>query len=169
MSVPKQKIVLINRTTPAQEKYFKIDQELYFLAASRLNKSGLLVYMYFIAQVPNTWDGIKNQSNKRAGAYEISTRHISEVINSDIKTATRGIEDLINNGYLKLLKGNLYQFIDILPEDKTQTIEEYEELQDYESMLTLSMNEMKAQRQNQLIDIAKKYKQDEQPIKFDWE
>ena len=74
------------------------------------------------------------------------------------KSAQRGIEDLISNGYLKLIndKLNLYQYIDILPEDRGQTYEEYEQVQDYAELLQNSINNLHQTRQEQLHEIAKK-------------
>ena len=154
MSVPKQKTVLINRTTPPEKNYFKISHDMYFLAAAELTPAGLSVYMYFTTVVPDTWDGIKNKDNHRTKPYEISSSAIAEVIKKDTKTVQRGINDLINKGYLQLIKDNVYQFIDILPEHRCQTPKEHEQVKEYESMILLSMDRMKTERQQQLKNIS---------------
>ena len=164
MSVSNQKVVLIDKTTPPERRYFKIDHDLYFLAAERLTKMGMICYMYFMAQIPHTWDNIKNEDNKRNAPYEISTTHISEVTGISTTSAKNGIKELSDKGYLQLLRGNLYRFRDILLEDKTQTIEEHEEVLDYEQMIELSINTAKEERQTQLKNIAINHINDREKI-----
>lgn len=174
MSTSNQKITFIDKTSPPDKKYFKIDHELYFSAAERLSKMGMICYMYFMSQVPHTWNGIKNKDNNRNAPYEISTAHIAEITGISGSSAKNGIADLIKNGYLKPLKGNLYQFIDILPEDRLQTVEEHEEILEYEQMLKLSMDTLSNDRQEQLKNIALKNIEEEKILstsqkKFSWE
>lgn len=161
MAVPNQKNVLINRTHAKQTKFFIIDQEQYFSAANRLTLSGMKVYMYLQMQVPDTWNEQKNKDNLRNKPFELSPQDISNKTQMNAKSAQRGIEDLISNGYLKLIndKLNLYQYIDILPEDRGQTYEEYEQVQDYVELLQNSINNLHQTRQEQLYEIAKRQAQ----------
>lgn len=154
MAVSNQKLVVINKTTPPNKNYFKLSQDLYFLANSRLTQAGMTVYMFFMTLVPDTWDGKVNKENTRQCMYELSTSYIAEITYKDTKTAQRGINDLIDKGYLISLGGNQYQFIDILPEDKVQTIEEHEQVMDYQKALQSGMSLLNDTRQKQLQRIA---------------
>jgi len=166
MSVANQKIALIDRTEVPKTNFFMIAHETFFMAARRLTLNGLRVYMYFMAQVPDTINNIKNEKNKRPSFFEISSSRIAEVIGMDTKTAQRGIDELIKKGYLILRQGNLYQFIDILLEDKAQTIEEHEQVMNYADMLNANINKMNAERNQQLKDMAESIIPDK---KYSWQ
>lgn len=167
MAIPNQKNILINRTHAKQTKFFIIDQEQYFNAANRLTLSGLKVYMYLQMQIPDTWNEQKNSENIRNKPFALSPQDIANKTQMNTKSAQRGIEDLIENGYLKLINENLnlYQYTDILPEDRTQTYEEYEQVQDYAALLENSISNMKKIRQEQLHEIATKQVQN----KYSWQ
>ena len=172
MSVANQKVVFINRTTPKNKKYFKIDQQLFFAANARLNQAGMTMYMYFMTLVPDSYDNIPNKDNNRLKPFELSSYYAAEVIGKDIKTVQRGINNLIEKGYLIQRKENIYQFIDILPEDKSLTEKESEKVLDYTKELNDNLIQLRQERKIQLknisIDTLKREQREALPI-YDWQ
>lgn len=172
MSVANQKVVFINRTTPKNKKYFKIDQQLFFAANARLSQAGMTMYMYFMTIVPDSYDNIPNKDNNRLKPFELSSSYAAEVIKKDVKTVQRGINNLIENGYLIQRKENIYQFIDILPEDKSLTEQETEKVLDYTKELNDNLIQLQQERKIQLRNISADTLKREQkktlPI-YDWQ
>ena len=174
MSVPNQKIVFIDRTSSSPSKYIRIDSDLFFLAAKKLSKLGIICYGYFLSQTPYSRDGDKNRENTNKIPYEISTSAISNKTGISTDAARAGLQDLIDNKYLKLIRGNFYQFIDILPEDKIMTPEEYEEKQNYEKIAEMGLNMVKENRQEHLKQVANQQINKVENLKekypmYDWE
>ena len=161
MSVPNQKLILIDKTSTKEKNFFLIPHEVLFAAMRRLTLNGIRVYTYFMSLVPDSIDGKENKNNIRNGYYELSTSHAAEIIGSDTKSVQRGVEDLIKNGYLISRGGNKYQFIDMLPEDKTQTPEEHEKINTYQEELRNSLQLMSGGRDNQLKQIARRTLEEE--------
>lgn len=151
MSVENQKLSYIDRTTPKDSDYIKLDSKTYFDAARRLTPAGLSVYMYFFTVVPDTWDGNINQKNTREHPFELSSSAIAEKIQKDTRTVQRGINDLIEKGYLVLYKGNRYRFRDILPEDKVLNKEEATEFISYKDEL----EKIRALRKDEITETIK--------------
>ena len=179
MSSPNQKLVLIDRTPPNEQSgKIIIDSDSIMLAGSRLTHAGLMVYLYFLTQVPDTYSGIRNTKNKRRNLFEFSPQALENTYGFDHTSAQRGFKNLIEKGYLTPTKNkkNIYQFIDILPEDRLQTAEEYEEISIYEESLKDSINQLKAISEERKINAAKNYisqesmnKQEPNRKKYDWE
>ena len=155
MSVPNQRLVYIDKTTPRDSHYFKIDQEIYFAANARLNQSGMVVYMYLMTLVPDSYDGKINPDNKRIHPFELSSSAAAEVTGKDTKTIQRGFDNLVANGYLIPRNGNTYQFIDRVPEDRPQTLKEHEYVVSYQEELKNNLQLLQNERQEQLQQIAR--------------
>lgn len=177
MSAPNQKLAYLNRTrinmnTPTGN-YFTMYTEYYFLARKRIETlNGMDAYVYFASRIPHTYDFIKNKDNKNTRPFEISPRAMADLTGLDISSCRRGIEQLMKKGYLKLLKGNTYQFTDILSEDMSQTPEEHQQVLQYEVSLEESLLMNQNARQEQLKQIAENsinLKQEEKRPKYDWE
>lgn len=170
MSVPNQKFILIDRTKSSETGFFHFNHEIFFLAAKRLSLNGIRVFMYFMSLVPDSIDGIINSSNKRTGFYELYTSKAAEAIGILTKDVQRGVENLIEKGYLIKRKGNLYQFIDILPEDKMQNQEEHKQVINYQEELKNSLNDISKNRNKQLQLIAtEKLLEAKSHEKYEWE
>jgi len=171
MAVPNQKLLLIDRTSTPSSGFFHFEHDIYFLANARLTLNGIRTFMYFMTLVPDSIDGKPNEANKRHGFYELSTSHIAKITHSTTRDAQRGIENLIKEGYLIQRKDNLYQFIDVLPEDKIKTVEEHQQVLNYKSELMNSLNAISDDRTKQLKQIAAEdlEKQPKQREKYSWE
>lgn len=155
MSVPNQRLVYIDKTTPRNNHYFKIDQEIFFAANARLSQAGMTVYMYLMTLVPDSYDGKINPDNKRIHPFELSSSDAAEVTGKDTKTIQRGFNNLVEKGYLIPRNGNTYQFIDRVPEDKPQTWQEHEYVTNYQQELKNNLQLLENERQKQLQQIAR--------------
>lgn len=154
MSVPNQRLIYIDKTTPQINHYFKIDQEVFFAANARLSQAGMTVYMYLMTLVPDSYDGKINPDNKRVHPFELSSSDAAEVTGKDTKTIQRGFNNLLENGYLIPRNGNTYQFIDRVPEDRPQTQKEHEYVMSYQQELKNNLQLLENERQKQLQQIA---------------
>ena len=157
-----QKIMWIDRHNAGTANYIKIGDVDFFSAYNRLTYVGIGVYMYICCQVPNSYDGKKNEKNNRPRPFELSPQAVSNFTGMPRSSVQKGIQNLIDNKYIYCLdeKANLYQFIDVLPDDKGQTLEEHELVKQYkleDSLLQLQQN-----RNKQLHEIAKREK-------YEWE
>lgn len=160
------KNVFINRTTPSEKHYFKINQDIYFLASSRLNKSGMTVYMYLMSLVPSSWDFKPNKDNNRRAPFSLMTNYAAQATFTDVKTIQRGINNLIEVGYLIERKDNLYQFIDILPEDKIPNDTDNEKINNYEEDFAFSLQQLNEENENHLKNIAEMRAKSNEKIKL---
>lgn len=166
MSTPNQKKIILNRSSLDSKKgKVIIDADLIMLASSKLNLAGLRVYLYLLTIVPDTYNGIKNEKNTRIKEFELSPQAIENKYNIDHSCIRRGISNLIDKGYLIPMPNfsNTYQFIDILPEDKTLTPEDAEKIYTYTDLLEQSINSLKDSREEQLHKVAEKYVQTNHP------
>jgi len=168
MSEPNQKFILINRSSAAANNFFHFNHDIFFSAAKRLTLNGIRVFMYFMSLVPDSIDGVPFEKNTRNGFFELYTAKVAEVIGTNTQSVQRGINDLIANGYLTLHKGNVYQFIDILPEDKTQTVDEHQKVMSYQDELHNSLKKLSTDRDEQLRNITMN-SITHQNEKYDWE
>ena len=170
MSEPNQKFILIDKTSVSDKNFFYLNHETFFLAAKRLTLNGIRMYMYFMSLVPDSIDGVQNKKNTRTGYFELYTSKAAETMDISTQSVQRGTVELINKGYLVLRKGNLYQFIDILPEDKLQSPEEHQKVLNYQEELANSLKIMSDQREEQLQEIAKTTLVNNEPReKYEWE
>lgn len=154
-----QKTMWIDRHDPGAINYIKIGNLDFFSAYNRLTYVGVGVYMYICCQVPNSYDGKKNDKNNRPRPFELSPQAISNFTGMPRSSAQKGIQNLVENGYIYCIdsEANLYQFIDILPEDRGQTLEEHELVKQYS--LEDSLSQLNQKRDDQLHELAKKYKE----------
>ncbi len=178
MSAPHQRFAYINRTRvnmkAPETSFFTIYTDYYFLARNRIGTfNGMDAYIYFASRIPHTYNFIKNPDNKNERPIEISPQAMSNETGIDRTSCQRGINKLIEKGYLKLIRGNTYQFIDILDEDKVQSPTEHQQVLKYEVTLEESMLIGQNTRQEQLKQIAENnvtLKQEEQSRRhYDWE
>lgn len=160
MAEKEQKMIWIDRHDPGAANYIKIGDVDFFSAYGRLTYVGLGVYMYICCQVPNSYDGKKNMKNNRPRPFELSPQAISNFTGMPYSSAKKGIKDLVDCGYIYCLdeKVHLYQFIDILPEDKGQTMKEFELVKQYS--LEDSLAQLQQKRDQQLHDIAHRINKD---------
>lgn len=164
MSISNLKRILIDKTSTPKSNFFLFEHELYWLANTHLNQSGMTMYMFFMSLVPDSIDHQLNLKNTRTKPYELYSSKVAEIIHKDTKTVQRGINDLIKNGYLIERSPNLYQFIDIIPEDHIMTTKDFNQIQDYEILLRQSLTNLEDEKQLQLKQKAK-----ENLEKLDWE
>lgn len=115
-SIPKIKNIYIDNSS-IQGQNFNINQKIYFYANSRLNHSGMTVYMYLLSIAPHSYNRKTNTSRLSYEPFPMSTSIAAQVVHKDQKTIQRGINNLIETGYLIPRNNNVYQFIDILTED----------------------------------------------------
>lgn len=164
MSISNLKRILIDKTSTPKSNFFLFEHELYWLANTHLNQSGMTMYMFFMSLVPDSIDHQLNLKNTRTKPYELYSSKVAEIIHKDTKTVQRGINDLIKNEYLIERGPDLYQFIDILPTDHINTVKDLNQIQEYEETLKQSLTELEENKQNvlkqQAINNLKK---------FDWE
>lgn len=172
MSVPNQKLTLIHRSEiPKGNNFISIQSEKFFIAKKRLTPTGFSLYCYFLTLTPDTYGGEINEKNKRKAPFELSSSRIKDVILAeDTRTVENGINDLIKKGYLILERGNLYSFRDTLPEDRSMTVEENEEVNDYAEMIKQSIQNQKTQKVEQLKEIAiARVNEESRKTKWEWE
>lgn len=155
MAEKEQKKMWIDRHDPGPANYIKIGDVDFFSAYNRLTYVGVGVYAYICCQVPNSYDGKKNIKNNRPRPFELSPQAISNFTGMPYSSAKKGIDDLVNSGYIYCLdpKLHLYQFIDVLPEDKGQTMAEHELVKEYS--LEDSLAQLQQKRDEQLHQLAK--------------
>ncbi len=168
MSVPNQKFVFINKlqTNSNKEKFYVLSHNSFRLAFERLNKSGLSVYMYLLAQIPHTYDGQIYSKNNSEKGYELSPQAIYNYYDKQltIQSIHNGIKQLIEFKYLTLIGGNVYQFNEILDEDKIDTVEEKQEAYSTYNHISNSLELLEFQRQQRLQKIAEKDKNNPWPV-----
>lgn len=122
MSVPNQNLIVLNRDkvdmSHPKGRFVTIYWENLAFAANKLTKSGLLLYMYLIKEVPHFYNGVKNEKRTIARPFEFSPAAIVDKLNIAKNSVTNGLNDLIENGFLKLRPGttNYYDFYEIPPE-----------------------------------------------------
>lgn len=150
-----QKTVWIDRQDAGNVNYIKINDSIFFSAYNRLTYVGIGVYMYICCQVPHSYNGKKNEKNNRVRPFELSPQAISNFTGMARSSVQKGIQNLIDNKYIYCIdeQRQLYQFIDVIPEDKPQTVEEHEKVQQYS--LENSLLQLQEKRDQQLHQIAK--------------
>lgn len=95
-----------------------INKDAFFIAAKNLTLNGLRVYMYFMTLPACVVNGkINSDYPHRSGFIRISSSEIANIISIDVKSVTRGIEELIKQGYLIIMDKNTYIFYNVLPQD----------------------------------------------------
>lgn len=154
MAEKNQKVMWIDRHDAGATNYIKIGDLDFFSAYKRLTYVGIGVYMYICCQVPNSYDGKKNEKNNRPRPFELSPQAIANFTGMARSSVQKGIQNLVENGYIYCIdeEMNLYQFIDILPEDRGQTIQEHESIKQYS--LEKGLSQLQEKRENQLHTIA---------------
>ena len=175
MAVANQKLIMIDKTKTLSGNFLRIDNDFIINANKRLTPTGFRVYLYLVTRAPNTFDGCIPNEKKGGKPYELSPEDISKTFDCNKRAVQKAIEEMIAVGYLKLMSnGYTYQFRDFLPEDHVITHEERIEIKDY---MNESLAEMKAEKSNQLHDIAHnealiQFEQEQQKTQehhYDWE
>lgn len=154
-----QKTMWIDRHDPGSANYIKIGDLDFFSAYNRLTYVGIGVYMYICCQVPNSYDGKKNEKNNRPRPFELSPQAISNFTGMPRSSAQKGIQNLVEQGYIYCIdeEANLYQFIDVLSDDKGMTPKEYEKVKQYN--LDDGLQKLSDKRDNELQGIARRINQ----------
>lgn len=162
----KEKNFYIDRQHAPKKNFICLSNELFFDAFNRLNKSGIGVFMYLCSQIPNTYNGEINTENTRRAPYELSPVAIHNATGMPITTARDGIQNLIDSGFavLENKDWNIYTFYDVLPENKSLSVEENERVEHYN--FNNHLEEMKKRREEQLYNIAINR---EKNGKYEWE
>lgn len=170
--MPETKKIYIDRTRVTSGGNIIAKGEAVLLAGKELGTYGaLMVYLYMLTIVPDTYEGEINKKNTRYKLYELSPQAIEDFCGLPIKTSQRGIDKLVEKGYLTLEIVNgeeRYQFIDVLPKHKTQTPEEYKQVSDYKEEIRQRSEQMLSARQEQLRNIAQQSIEEENILEQDF-
>lgn len=141
-----QKMCYINRYDSTMN-YTHLLQGPTYEMLDNFTKGEFQVYFYLCSQVPHTVNGKQYDKNKRLAPYGISPEAMLQVYpNTDRKTLQRGIDKLIEDGFLTQLENNLYTFDNVPIEYRGQTVEEHEQLKE----ITAEQAYAKVQQKNYL-------------------
>ena len=168
--IPNQKYIYLNQTKPEKESFIMVKSVFAINAASRLNKTGLRLYIYFLSQVPHTFNRTEKNEKRGNTPFHFYSSTAAKRLNLSQKGVQDGINELISYGYLIELKKDCFQFNDYIQEDLDIMPEEREKIISLEEAIKSNQS----QRENELMRIAssslKNDSFDEQPRRhYDWE
>ena len=98
MAEKEQKMIWIDRHEAGSANYIKLKDVDFFSAYNRLTYVGIGVYMYICCQIPNSYDGQKNEKNNRIRPFELSPQAICNFTGMPRSSAKKGIQNLVENG-----------------------------------------------------------------------
>ena len=122
MSVPNQNLIVLHRDkvdmSHPRDRFITMYWENFAFAASKLTKSGLMIYMYLAKEIPHFYNTIKNEKRAITKPFEFSPAAIASEMSMARNSAVNGFNDLVDNGFLKLRPGtkNYYDFYELPPE-----------------------------------------------------
>ena len=168
--IPNQRYIYLNQTRPGNESFIIVKSIFAVNAASRLNKTGLRLYIYFLSQVPHTYNKTEKNVKRGSTPFYFYSSTAAKKLNLSQKGVQDGINELISFGYLiKLEEKDCYQFNDFIQEDLDIIPEEREKIVSLEEAIKFNQK----QRDDELIRIASSLEDDslnEQPRRhYDWE
>lgn len=165
--IPNQNRVYLNRYDTKGSYYVNFHKEYTYDIIDDMTSGEMKVYFYLCSQVPDTYNGVKNQNCKRLAPFALSPQAIKNKYPSmDIKTIRNGIEKLIQKGFIKELSPGIYQFDDIPLKYRSQTIKEHEELQNMTAEQSYALAH-KQELENLVENNQEEINEDEELI-YDW-